>query len=252
MCWSFGASTVFAIIGILAAIYLIYKKESKLLWIPILYFAAMEVLQALTYLTINQCNLPMNQLLTYISYLHSVFQPFFMNAFFLYFIPKEVRNKISGWVFAICFIASILLLIQVYPFSWAGTCSPSNNFLDLDRAWCGTNICSMSGSWHLIWNIPLNEMTWLGILGYLFPIFILPLIYGSWKVLLYQTILGPALTLLIIANPAEFPAVWCFLSVAIIILAIFTPLKNLAWVKRWYFWKYPIKIQKEQKGLKIK
>jgi hypothetical protein len=230
MCWSFGASFIFAIIGFIASGYLIYKKESKLLWIPIGYFAIMELLQAITYFSLNQCSLPINQLLTYISYLHVAFQPFFMNAFWL---PKETRKRISPFVYGICFIGTILILIQAYPFEWAGTCDLASG------GWCGPNICSISGDWHLAWNIPLNGIPMLLIIGYAFPIFILPLLYGSWKVTIYQTLLGPVLVSFLSSNPNETPAIWCLLSMAIILLAIVTGLRNIMHVKKWYFWKYP-------------
>ena len=77
MCWSFAASIIFAIIGIVVGIYLISKKEYKLLWIPIIYFSLMELLQFLTYFVINLCHLPFNQMLTLLGYLHISFQPFF-------------------------------------------------------------------------------------------------------------------------------------------------------------------------------
>lgn len=64
MCWSFIASGIFAAIGIAAAVYFAWKKESKLIWIPLAYFALMEALQAATYFYLGQCFAPENQMLT--------------------------------------------------------------------------------------------------------------------------------------------------------------------------------------------
>ena len=89
MCWSFSASIIFTTIGLLASIYLIKKRDDKFLWIPLIYFSMMELLQVFAYLFLNQCDLPINQIITYLSYLHIVFQPFFINMVLMHFIPKR-------------------------------------------------------------------------------------------------------------------------------------------------------------------
>ena len=66
MCWSGEASGVLAVVGLSTAAYLAIKKgESKELWIPLTYFALMELLQAVTYIYIDLCDNPSNQILTH-------------------------------------------------------------------------------------------------------------------------------------------------------------------------------------------
>jgi len=48
MCWSGEASGVLAVVGLSTAAYVALKGESKELWIPLTYFALMELLQAFT------------------------------------------------------------------------------------------------------------------------------------------------------------------------------------------------------------
>jgi hypothetical protein len=48
MCWSGEASGVLAAVGLGTAAYIAVKGESKELWIPLTYFALMELLQAAT------------------------------------------------------------------------------------------------------------------------------------------------------------------------------------------------------------
>src|SRR3989344_6686693 len=110
MCWSLEASAGLAVIGSTAAIYSYRRGDSGLLWLPLLYFAGMEVLQALSYPVLNECALPQNQLLTFLSYLHIVFQPFFFNALYMYFIPKGVRQRIQPFVYAFCFMIAVVML----------------------------------------------------------------------------------------------------------------------------------------------
>jgi hypothetical protein len=228
MCWSFGASMFFAVIGILVASFLIYKKESKLLWIPILYFALMEFLQFLTYFVINLCHLPSNQILTLLGYIHIAFQPFFISMFTLYFIPEHVREKIKTYVYFICFICTVLILIKLYPFAWAGSCIPGID------AMCGSDLCSYSGSWHLAWSIPYNGIGYSVLMIYMFAAFLVPLIYGAWKISLLHLILGPSLSILLAKSPNEWPAVWCLFSIGLLLVAISKPLFEFLKVEKWY------------------
>ena len=93
MCWNVEASTTVAALEFVATGYAAYRKEAPALWAPLGYFSIMEALQAYAYLVLNDCTAPVNQLVTYFSYLHIVFQPFFVNAISLYFIPAPVAQK---------------------------------------------------------------------------------------------------------------------------------------------------------------
>ncbi len=234
MCWSFSASIIFTTIGLLASIYLIKKRDDKFLWIPLIYFSLMELLQVFTYLFLNQCDLPINQILTYLSYLHIAFQPFFINMFFMHFIPKNVKAKIEGFVYTICFVSAILMLIRVYPFVWAEACRVGSTM-------CGPQICSVSGSWHLAWMLPQNYFGMIFAGAYIISAFIVPFLYGAWKINVYHIILGPLLARMLSSNPNEWPAIWCLLSIAFILAIFIPPLRKRLYVKKWYFWKYPFK-----------
>jgi hypothetical protein len=52
MCWSGEASATLATIGLTSTAYIAYKGEDKALWMPLGYFALMELLQAITYTVI--------------------------------------------------------------------------------------------------------------------------------------------------------------------------------------------------------
>ncbi len=68
MCWSGEASAALAAVGLGTAAYVAIKNESKELWIPLTFFALMELLQAATYVYIDECNSPTNQVLTLFGY----------------------------------------------------------------------------------------------------------------------------------------------------------------------------------------
>ena len=101
MCWSGEASTVLATIGLSSTVYFYFKKESPTLCAALGFFSLMEALQAYTYTVIDDCSNPGNQVATLLGYMHIAFQPFFINAVSLYFIPEAVRNKISVQQFEI-------------------------------------------------------------------------------------------------------------------------------------------------------
>jgi hypothetical protein len=231
MCWNFEASTTVAALGFAATGYAAYKREAPALWMPLGYFSVMEALQAYAYVVVNDCELPANQLVTYFSYLHIVFQPFFINALSLHFIPAPVARKIEPWSYAVCFMSCIAMLTQLYPFSWAGQCSPA-------AALCGPRLCTMSGNWHIAWELPTNGLlnTWPGAFPtYVLAAFVLPLLYGSWRITLFHLVTGPLFAYLLTGNLNEWPAVWCLLSVGLLLLIVAPPIRRKLYVDKW-FW----------------
>jgi Family of unknown function (DUF5765) len=242
MCWSIGASAVATTVGVGTAGYLIKKKESKLLWVPLLFFASMELLQVFQYFVINDCSSPTNQMLTLLGFYHIAFQPFFINSFALYFIPKTISDRIAPFVYTVCFAGTILLLVSVYPFEWIDKCVVGMDSL------CGSNLCTVSGTWHLAWEIPANllgRVSWMGnarlftLFGYFIPAFLLPFLYGSWKFNIYHLLIGPILAASLTSNLNESAAIWCLLSIGYILVALIPRVKKSFKVKKWYFWNFP-------------
>ncbi len=239
MCWSGEASAVLATMGFGTTIWAAYKKEPTALWVALGYFSLMELLQAFTYSVIDQCELPSNQIATLLGYLHIAFQPFFVNAVTLYFIPESIRKRIAVPVYALCFVGAIFTLIQLYPFSWAGHCDPA-------RPMCAEKLCSVHGNWHIAWDVPVNGIgndfaryaffINDGYPGYLFTAFFLPLLYGSWRGVAYHYLLGPFLASLLTSNNNEWPAVWCLLSIGILMIVVKTPVRRWLHVRHWWLW----------------
>lgn len=238
MCWSGEASAVLASVGVGATLYAAYKKEPAPLWVVLGYFSLMEVLQAFTYTVIDGCGLPSNQIATLLGYLHIAFQPFFINALALYFVPKHVAVKVAPWVYGFCFFSVIFMIIQLYPFEWAGQCQTG-------RALCGPRLCSVSGNWHIAWELPTNSIgdtfTYTpshGYPTYLMAAFLVPLLYGSWRLTVYHILVGPVLSHILTDNMNEWPAVWCLLSIGILLLVVKTPFRKLLFVRQWWGWRW--------------
>jgi Family of unknown function (DUF5765) len=227
MCWSGQASAVLAATGIAGAGYAALKRnpEPVALWGCLLYFSSMEALQAASYSVLNQCANPLNQVLTLFSYLHITFQPFFINAVALYFMPKDVASRVAPWVYTACFFSALVMLVQLYPFSWAGVCEAGHPL-------CGQMLCTVRGEWHLAWFVPINgignSLTHRGWLGpsYILTAFVLPALYGSWRLSLFAYLAGPFAASLTTSNMNEFPAIWCLFSIGLCLTIIKTPLRR--------------------------
>jgi hypothetical protein len=224
MCWSGEASTVLAAIGIGTTAYAAYKKEPTGIWICLGYFSLMELLQAFTYTVIDQCEMPSNQVATLLGYLHIVFQPFFINAISLHFIDQRLARKIAPFVYTVCFACAIVMIIKLYPFTWAEQCTPGITPI------CGDVLCSVSGNWHIAWELPSNNI-WSNVSFYLIAGFITPLLYGSWRFTVYHTLIGPVLAYMTTDNINEWPAIWCLFSIGLLLIVLKTPIRGILYVK---------------------
>jgi len=233
MCWSGEASAVLATVGLVSTAYVAIKGEDKRLWLPLGYFSLMEVLQAYTYTVIDDCSNPNNQLATLFGYLHIVFQPFLINLMSLYFVPKEVREKVEFWVFAALLVCAFTMIVSIYPFTWAPPCDPSYS------PFCGKKFCSLSGDWHIAWEMPRTIVAWpFGVRAYALAAFVIPVLYGSWRFTLYHFITGPFLAYLTTGSLNELAAVWCLFSIGLLLVVIKTPVRKWLFVEKWYFWGY--------------
>jgi hypothetical protein len=229
MCWSGEASAALAAVGFGATAYAAVRNEPPALWLALGYFTLMEALQAFTYSVIDDCASPANQIATLLGYLHIVFQPFFVNALSLHFVPEQISKRIAPWVYTLCFVSSIVMLIQLYPFSWAGTC-------DAGWALCGSQLCSVSGNWHIAWDIPVNGLgNAVGFPSYVIAMFVVPALYGAWRITFFLLLGGPVLAYQLTDNINETAAVWCLLSIGLLLI-VMTPVRRVFYVENWWLW----------------
>lgn len=242
MCWSEAASVSMVGIGAVATGVAISKGQPKAIWITLAYFTLMEALQVGGYAVINQCDSQANKTFTLLSYLHIVFQPFFINAFFMELLPAPVKAKIWKWVYGICAASAAVMIAQLIPFEWAGKC-------EIGDVLCGLEFCTVSGEWHQAWDIPYNGMLnnmldsiadntgiQLGFPTYTIAGFLVPIAYGAWRVVAFHALVGPFLAAALTDDPNESAAIWCLFSIAIILIALFPPIRRFFMVHSWWFW----------------
>lgn len=218
MCWSASASIAMVAIGGGATVLTCIRGEPKGIWLTLGYFTVMEGLQAAGYAVVDQCGSPGNRAITVLSYLHIALQPLFINAFAMAIAPSEPSPRMKAWVWSIAMAASALLLMRLLPVDAFGRCQPGDVL-------CGVDWCLRSGEWHIAWEVPLNGLP--NVFGihaefpsYLLAAFVLPLLYGAWRFVVFHLLAGPILAKLLTGDPNEMPAVWCLFSIGILMIAL--------------------------------
>lgn len=238
MCWSATASIAMVGIGSVAAGVAVARGEARGIWLTIGYFTVMEALQAAGYAVVDECGTRSNQAITLLSFLHIVFQPFFINAFAMELVPGPVRMRLRRGVYLCCAVSSTVMLAQLYPFEWAGNCRPGD-------ALCGATLCLTHGNGHIAWDIPYNGLLHpledafgihSGFPTYMITAFIIPLIYGAWRFVAFHALAGPFLAGLLTENPNEAPAVWCLFSIGILIVGLSPLIRRKFEIKTWWAW----------------
>lgn len=215
MCWSASASLALGAAGVATATYAHKKKAPKLMTVPLLYFSAMELLQVAGYWYLGECSLFGNDLITFLSYLHIAFQPIFVNMYFLSNHP-EVSKRTRWIVYSISLAVTLILLLKIVPWQPASLCVAGQTL-------CGPEWCTLMGSWHLGWSVPLYNwpLPGDGMWYYGFAAFLVPLFYTSRLTVGLFILTGPVLAFIMSSgNPQEWPAIWCFMSVFLMLLCI--------------------------------
>ena len=229
MCFSLGASTSMVALGVVATAATLRRGSPPAIPLTLAYFTVMEALQVAGYLTIDQCADPVNQTVTWLSILHIVFQPLFLNAFMLELVPADVRARWRWPAMLLAGCAAAFMLLQLAPLPWAGSCPPGASL-------CGAPLCTVTGTWHLAWDVPHNGLgtrmvaLW-GSMGsfpaYPLAVFVLPLLYGAWRFTLFHALAGPIAAGMLTDNPNETPAIWCLFSIGILLVGMSGRVQNM-------------------------
>jgi len=236
MCWSIEATTAMVVVGAAATGVLYQQRQPAAIWLTLAYFTTMEVLQLSGYMVLDQCGTGANRSVTVLSYLHIAFQPLFINAFAMELVPDPVKRRVRRGVFALSAASAAVMLAQILPIAPLGQCTPGVPL-------CGESYCTVSGSWHIAWDIPYNGLfvpfeTAIGIQSgfptYMATVFILPLLYGAWRFVALHVVTGPVLAWSLTSNPNEMPAVWCLFSVAILCVSLSPLVRRSVSARTWW------------------
>jgi len=222
MCWSAEASVAMTGLGAVAAAVTYHRGAAPAIWCTFGFFTLMEALQVWGYAVLDQCGTASNRNVTILSYLHIAIQPFFINAFALELVPVSVKRRVQGWVYGACAVSTLVMLAQIAPVAAFGSCLQGSPLCA--KAWC-----TVSGDWHIAWDVPYNGLTlpvelFLGVFpgfpSYMVVAFLVPLLYGAWRFVLLHALAGPVLAASLTTNPNEMPAIWCLFSIAILFIGL--------------------------------
>lgn len=236
MCWSIEASAAMTCVGGVGTAVSYSRKNPPAIWLTIGYFTVMEALQVAGYVVLDQCGTRANVAVTLASYLHIAFQPFFINAFAMELVPAPVKARVWRWVMLLCAAATAILLIQLVPLGAFGRCTAGAPL-------CGPEFCTVSGEWHIAWNIPYNGLfvpfeaaTGIasGFPAYMIVAFVLPLAYGAWRFVVFHVLSGPILASALTNNPNEMPAIWCLFSIFILLVGVSVRARQSVTSDRWW------------------
>ena len=236
MCWSVEASVAMVAAGAVAAGVARSRQEPWAIWGTLGYFTLMEALQVAGYGVLDQCGSTSNQLVTVLSYLHIAVQPVAINLFALELVPDRVKRRAFRPVLAIAAAVSVIMVLQLVPVSSFGTCIPGSPL-------CGEQLCTVSGNWHIAWDIPYNGLmvpvdSVLGLRSgfpnYMAAVFLLPLAYGAWRFVLMHLLAGPVLAWGLTTDPNEMPAIWCLFSVAILCVGLSPMVRRSVSTRTWW------------------
>lgn len=228
MCLGLTATTVMVGAGTVATVVTLQRGDPPAFPLALGYFTLMEALQFAGYLTLDRCGTPANEIVTFLSILHIIFQPFVINAFAMHLVARRPSPAMQAAVYGLCGLAVVVMLMQLYPFAWAGSCTPG-------AVLCAERLCTVAGEWHIAWDVPLNGLMapveaatgllW-GYHSYMLVVFVLPLIYGAWRFVIFHALAGPVLAGQLTGMPNELPAVWCLFSIGIILIALSPALRR--------------------------
>lgn len=222
MCFSVSVTVGTVLLGTVATAVALGRGHPPAVPLVLGYFTLMEALQLVGYAVLDDCSSPANQVVTFLSFLHIVAQPFVINAFALELVPAAAKLRARPWVYAACAVSATVMLLQAHPFDWAGGCRPGTPL-------CGVALCTVAGHWHLAWLVPYNGLlvplealigVHFGFPTYVLAVFVLPVLYGAWRFTLFHLLAGPVLAALLTTDPNELPAIWCLFSVGIVLFAL--------------------------------
>jgi hypothetical protein len=213
MCYTPEMSFSFALLGIIALLYINHTKHKFIAFI-ILFYVLMELLQTVQAYLVNDCKNPWNIFLTEVAYIFVILQPVIWNIYFyLTSTPMEKGLFKAGIGLSIGWLVFNVLGRLMYGRYESQTRT--------DSLFANDKVCTLKGASHLYW-------TWTTAnLGDLNATFIMHLLIWFIPALLSSThfftaiilILGAAVSAAITIYMGDIrgvTAAWCYISVPLL------------------------------------
>lgn len=235
MCFTGEMSAAFAAMGLLASWWVYSRTHNTELASGIFFFFTMEFLQAVQYYFIADslespvCESMVNQLLTLAGFLHICLQPYFCHVINCSLTKSEKYRDRYSVIKRLCLIGGFMLFARHF-LSYI----PTLNTMDVSdyksTEWLrGEKLCTFKtkAMVHLGWSVPMADPSYYvqgaGIHSFLMfaPFFALYEKKGMVVQGLFLFLFGPVMAALISDNLMEQASIWCFFSIAQIVVMLF-------------------------------
>lgn len=222
MCYNQPTSFLLFGLGFIALSYITIVKPR----LPYMYFSlilifytAMELLQAFQYSYVNQCDHPMNKLLTEIAYGFVIVQPLLWNVFF-YLNSKGCDKQI---LFVGIVLSSIWLIVNLLGRIMY---TPKNKITKESSVFAGDTVCTKKNQSHLFWEWTsanfgeFNANFLMHLLIWFIPALI-TIQHRFASIILFISILIGILMAYLSGEFYIFTSAWCYISVPIVLMLLF-------------------------------
>ena len=208
MCFSPLMTWATAGLGLSTAVIVAMKNKPANLYLPLAYFASMEVIQGLMYTQLHEPSRLFATFLVYLAYLHVSFQPLAINYWLGSFIQKDQK---AAYLFTLklSFVGGLLLLSRAYLTEFTPLCSSYETL-------CSATPNIFQGVHHIAWGIPLTGAGWNyvnpSIALHMFLFFIPGMLLGFYRLMAVFFIIGPLLASYLTPIPSEQSSIWCIIG----------------------------------------
>lgn len=215
MCLNIHASIAMSVIGVLVSTYVFFKMNFIIAF-GIFYFTLMEIIQAVGYTVVDECDNKLNQAMAYLNYIHISFQPFVFTLFVFALLRFHNLTHVNDFsvILFIELIASFFFVSRLFGKNKSTTCNL-----------CGPEVCVKSGKYHIKIETPLRTdpeyytpNLFIHFLFFFIPILFLGPAGIAISIFIFVTFIIVVKSLKLKANEAS--TTWCFISVAQLTLAI--------------------------------
>lgn len=231
MCFNQKYSAIFAVLGIVSLVVVRNNPHpgNNLMYIPIIFYTIMEVLQTIQYSYTNKCD-GINHFLTEISYILILVQPIMWNLIFLYKMRSKPLTRFhKGILYCAVVLCGVWILAHVARrFRGYSDYNPSKVYDPKNEMTGGSRTCTYKErNQHLYWNyelfsIPGLDANWF---MYIALWFIPGLLIPGEKMTIGVLMAGFAASFLYVRlnghNHHITPSLWCLTSAPILAVDVF-------------------------------
>lgn len=229
MCFDQKSSFLFAGVGLYLSWYVHHYTENTRLAVGVFWFFLMELLQGFQYFWIDDCDSKMNQVLTFLGFVHICYQPYFTHIINSALTKREKFLIQYDMILRMCLLGGTALLARYFlagysemsinsDFTVWKNATPAAGSCKTTEWLRGETLCTYRGKYHLAWSVPMYDPTYwspsAAIHSFLMfgPFFIMKKNMVIQGVFLWAA--GPYLASYITPNLMEQASIWCFFSIA--------------------------------------